>query len=170
MAQTKPHKNHTGITVRHRRRCGVRSDGRCSCDPSYRPEVWSPRERKKIRTTCRTLAEAKAWRRNVMAELRRGTRPAPDPLPLGEVAQCWLVGARAGAIRTRSGDPYKPSSIRGYEEALRRRVLPELGLRPLETIARRDLQDLVERLLASGHHASTIRPAIRPNASSGQIR
>jgi hypothetical protein len=162
MAHAMPTRSHTGITVRHGRHCGVHRASRCTCRPSYRPEVWSARDGKKIRTTCRTLAEARSWRRKAKAELRRGTLRAPDPLTLTEVAHSWLVGARAGAIRTRSGDVYKPSSIRGYEEALRVRVLPELGSRRLETITPRDLQDLVERLLADGHHASTIRNTLTP--------
>jgi len=155
-------RSHRGITVRHRRHCGVRSGGRCTCHPSYRPEVWSSRDGKKIRTTCRTLAEAKAWRRNAIGELRRNALRAPDPLTLAEVARRWRAGARAGAIRTRSGDPYKPSSIRGYEEALLTRVLPELGARRLEAIACRDLQDFIERLLADGHSPSTIRNTLTP--------
>src|SRR3954454_8451503 len=117
MANTTPSRSHTGITVRHGQRCETPSGGRCTCHPSYRPEVWSPRDGKKIRTTCRTLAQARAWRTSAKAELRRGVLRVPDPLTLAEAADSWIVGARAGAIRTRSGDPYKPSSIRGYEEA-----------------------------------------------------
>src|SRR3954454_11549766 len=116
MANTTPSRSHTGITVRHGQRCETPSGGRCTCHPSYRPEVWSPRDGKKIRATCHTLAEAKAWRRKATAEPRRGTLRAPHPLTLIDVADSWLVGARAGAIRTRSGDPYRPSSLRGYED------------------------------------------------------
>jgi hypothetical protein len=39
----------------------------------------------------------------------------------------WLAGAADGSIRDRSGDVYKPSFVRGYEQALRLRVLPVLG-------------------------------------------
>jgi len=45
------------------------------------------------------------------------------------------------------------------------RVLPELGSRRLETITRRDLQDLVERLLVEGNHPSTIRNTLTREAS-----
>ena len=86
MAESRRSPGHVGINVRHARQCRVRAGGRCSCSPSYRAEVWSARDRKKIRTTCRTLAEAKAWRANAKAELRRGTPRMPDPLTLAD----WL--------------------------------------------------------------------------------
>ena len=157
-----PPSRHPGITVRHSRRCGIHEGRPCSCTPSYRAEVWSARDGKKIRKDCRTLAEAKAWRADAMREIRLGTRRASAPLTVAEAAETWLTGARAGSIRNRSGDEYKPSSIRGYEEALRIRVLPELGSRRLDTITRSDLQGLVDRLLAEGQHPSTIRNSLMP--------
>ena len=157
-----PLSRHPGITVRHSRRCGIHEGRPCSCTPSYRAEVWSARDGKKIRKDCRTLAEAKAWRADAMREIRLGTRRASAPLTVAEAAETWLTGARAGSIRNRSGDEYKPSSIRGYEEALRIRVLPELGSRRLDTITRSDLQALVDRLLAEGQHPSTIRNSLMP--------
>jgi integrase len=153
---------HPGVTIRHSRRCSVQDGRPCSCTPSYRAEVWSARDGKKIRKDCRTLAEAKAWRADAMREIRLGTRRASAPLTVAEAAETWLTGARAGSIRNRSGDEYKPSSIRGYEEALRIRVLPELGSRRLDTITRSDLQGLVDRLLAEGQHPSTIRNSLMP--------
>jgi integrase len=154
--------HHPGITVRHATGCAAPDGGSCSCSPSYRAEVWSQRDGRKIRKTCRTLAEAKAWRADAMREIRLGTRRASAPLTVAATAEQWLTGARAGSIRNRSGDEYKPSSIRGYEEALRIRVLPELGSRRLDTITRSDLQALVDRLLAEGQHPSTIRNSLMP--------
>src|SRR3954452_14676921 len=154
--------HHPGITVRHATGCAAADGGTCSCSPSYRAEVWSQRDGRKIRKTCRTLAEAKAWRADAMREIRLGTRRAAAPLTVAAAAEAWLKGARAGSIRNRSGDEYKPSSIRGYEEALRIRVLPELGTRRLDTITRSDLQGLVDRLLAEGQHPSTIRNSLMP--------
>src|SRR3954451_24901689 len=154
--------HHPGITVRHATGCAAPEGGSCSCSPSYRAEVWSQRDGRKIRKTCRTLAEAKAWRADAMREVRLGTRRASAPVTVAVAAEAWLTGARSGAIRNRSGDAYKPSSIRGYEESLRIRVLPELGSRRLDTITRSDLQGLVDRLLAEGQHPSTIRNSLMP--------
>ncbi len=83
-------------------------------------------------------------------------------MTLRDVAETWLDGARAGSVRNRSGDRYKPSVIRGYETSLRLRVLPELGNRKLSEIRRRDVQDLADRLLGQGLDPSTIRNTLMP--------
>jgi integrase len=73
--------------------------------------------------------------------------------------------ARSGRGRTRSQSlrrPYKPSALRGYELGLRTRVLPALGDKQLSEIRRSDLQRLVNRLMAEGLSASSIRNALLP--------
>lgn len=52
--------------------------------------------------------------------------------------------------------------LRGYEQALRTRILPALGDKPLSEIRRSDLQRLVNRLMAEGLSASSIRNALLP--------
>jgi integrase len=81
---------------------------------------------------------------------------------LREAAEAWVEGARAGSIRNRSGDRYKPSVIRSYETSLRLRVLPELGKRKVSEIRRRDVQDLADRLLGERLDPSTIRNTLMP--------
>jgi len=44
-----------------------------------------------------------------------GAMRAPLRLTVAEAAEAWLAAARDGVTRTRSGDAYKPSAIRGYE-------------------------------------------------------
>jgi len=87
---------------------------------------------------------------------------APSQTTLREAAQAWFAGAQDGSIRTRSGDRYKPSALRGYEQALRNHLLPDLGAAKLSEIARSDVQDLADRLLARGLDPSTIRNALMP--------
>jgi integrase len=154
--------HHAGIEIRHGKRCRSRSGGACSCRPTYQASVWSAVEQKRIRKTFPTLAEARAWRSEAQTAIRRGTLRAPSQLTLCEAAETWLEGARAGSIRNRSGDRYKPSVIRGYESSLRLRVLPELGKRRLSEIRRSDVQDLADRLLGQGLDASTIRNTLMP--------
>jgi integrase len=92
----------------------------------------------------------------------------PTTLTLNEAVTAWLDGARSGVITNRSGDPYKPSAIRGYRDALDARVLPELGRRRLSEVTFLDLQDLVERLAAEKRPGgakwspSTVQGAITP--------
>ena len=87
---------------------------------------------------------------------------APTRTTLEEAADDWLAAARAGIARTRSGDPYKPSALRSYEEALRIKVLPELGKPRLSAVDRVAAQDLVYQLVAQGLAPSTVRNAVLP--------
>ncbi len=152
-----------GIEVRHQKACRTRGGAdRCTCSPTYRAGAWSARDQRRLTKTFGTRAEAKAWRGEVQAGLRRGTVRASSAA-LREVAEVvWVSGAAAGAIRNRSGDVYKPSVVRSYDSALRLRVLPELGARRLTDIERADLQALVDRMVIDGHGASTIRNALLP--------
>jgi integrase len=153
---------HVGILVRHVKACATHSRRRCNCRPSYQASVWSPRDQKRIKKSFPTLAAAKAWRAEAQTAIRRGTMRAPSQVTLRDAAQAWLVGVRAGSIRNRSGDRYKPSVVRSYEIALRLRLLPELGGRRVADIRRADVQDFADRLLARGEEASTIRNTLMP--------
>ena len=162
LAPMRSQRNPQGIRVRHSRRCTSTSGSRCSCAPSYEASVYSVRDGRKIRRTFPTLAAASAWRADASSALRKGTMRPPSQTTLGEAAQAWLLGACDGSIRTRSGDPYKPSALRAYEQALRARVLPGLGAAKLSEVGRADVQDLADRLLAQGLDPSTIRNALMP--------
>jgi integrase len=151
----------SGIEVRHQRGCRSSAGGRCSCTPSYRAIVWSTRDGRRLTKSFRTRAEAKAWRVDAQAGLRRGTLRAGYTTLL-EAAETWLFGAATGAVRNRSGDVYKPSVVRSYDSALRLRVLPALGARRLTDIERADLQALVDRLVTAGDGPSTVRNALLP--------
>jgi len=87
---------------------------------------------------------------------------APTPETLREAAEDWLAAAEAGIIRTRSGDPFKPSALRSYREALRAKLLPTLGSQRLSAVTSNQIQDLVDRLVAQGLAPSTVRNAVLP--------
>ena len=156
-------RTHAGIRVRHGRSCSTNSGAdRCNCSPSYEASVYSVRDEKKVRKTFANLSEARSWRADASSALRKGTMRAPSAITLREAAAAWLEGAQDGSIRNRSGDPYKPSAIRGYEQALRTRILPDLGAAKLSEVGRADVQDLADRLLAKKLDPSTIRNALMP--------
>src|SRR5665213_1227022 len=148
-----------GIRQRHGNACkGGRA---CACP--WRAEVFSVRDGAKIRKTFPTKAAALAWRRDSLSAVQNGRMRAP--LRAGRYARPREHGRRArraASSGTRSGDPYKPGALRTYEKALRLRVLPKLGERRLEGIARIDLQDIVDELLAEGVNASTIAGTLLP--------
>ncbi len=59
-----------GITVRHGKCCPTREGGPCRCCPAYQAQVFSPRDRRTIRKSFRTLADARL-------ALRHEGRPPP---------------------------------------------------------------------------------------------
>jgi integrase len=152
----------TGIQVRHKKACAYRSGARCNCDPTYQAAVWSARDSKRIRKTFATLAEARAWRAETQTGVRRGTLRAPAHTTVAEAAEELVAGMKSGRVRTRSGDPYKPSAVRSYEAALRDHVVPHIGRTRLGDVQHRDVQRIADDLLAEGRDPSTIRNALMP--------
>ncbi|HEX7059582.1 MAG TPA: site-specific integrase [Solirubrobacterales bacterium] len=73
-----------------------------------------------------------------------------------------MKAAKAGVVRTRSGDPYKPGALRGYEQALSARIVPRFGHLKTSGLHRNAVQDLVDEMLAEGLAPSTVRNAILP--------
>jgi len=149
----------TGIRQRHGNGC-KRPESGCKCP--WQAEVYSPRDKKKIRKLFPTKDAAKGWRADASGQVRRKELRAPTAVTLDQAADAWLEGARTGLIRTRSGDPYKPSAVRSIEADLRLRVRPEFGPRKLAAITHTDLQDFVDTLVAEELSPSTIGGAILP--------
>jgi len=165
---SRSHGCHVGIVVKHRAGCASEHDARCNCRRVYQAAVWSARDGKRIRKHFDSLGDAKAWRAESYGKLRRREMRAPSAMTLAEAADRWLAGVRSGAVRTGSGDAYKPSTIRSYEQALRGPkdgtggVLRALGFIRLSDLALDDVQGYADALLASGAEPSTIRNAIMP--------
>jgi len=158
MSQRNPSRLPTGIYRRHRRTCD--GTGRCECP--YLATVYSAREHKLLRKQFPTLAAAKRWRRDAQTAVEDGTMRAPTATTVRQAADVWLAGAEDGSIRTRSGDVYKPSALRGYRRSLTLHVLPVLGDARLSEVRLVDVQDLAERLLAQPMDPSTLRNALMP--------
>jgi integrase len=163
-----------GVLYRHSRDCADhdRCDKRCN-DSDTPWEAWvfdakyvdpkHPSKRgKKIRTRWATHAAAKGWRDDAARQVRNHTLRAAPPRTLNAEIAEWLEGARAGRIRNKREQPYKPAVVRNYELALRLRVQPVLGDRRLADIHFADLLDLKEQLQGSGVSDSTIRNTFVP--------
>lgn len=146
----------TGITKRHGRGCGGRNGGRCNCEPTYEAWVFSKRENRKIRKSFAREAEAKTWRADALALQARGGLRAPKRTTLDQAWLAWKAAAEAGTVRNRSGDRFKPAAIRGYDQGMRLRVLPEFGSVRLADLDRVDLQRFVYRLQEQGLAPPTI--------------
>ena len=153
----------TGIRERHQRSCAsIASKARCSCTPTFEALVTLGKTGERRRKTFATLADAKAWRVQMLAAKAHRRLRAPKSLTLREASERFVEGMRNGTIANRSGEPYKPSVIRSYEQALKRYVLPDLGGRRLGDVTSGDLQRLIERMRGEALSASTIRNALNP--------
>ena len=151
-----------GIVKRHTEGCNGANGGKCGCRAGYEAWVYSPRDGRKIRRTFANYAEARSWRADAKRQIDQGVLRAPAQQTLRQAAETWLAGAERGEVRNRSGDPYKPSTLRGYRHALEERVLPLIGGEKLSAITTSDLQLLVDRWQADGLPASTLRNIIKP--------
>jgi integrase len=152
-----------GVVIRHRKACAAQAGPKaCDCRPGYQAQVFSPLDRRTIRKTFPTLADARAWRAETQAALNQGTMRAPSRKTIAEAAEEWVSAARAGIARTRSGDAYKPGALRGYEHALSKRLIPRFGRLKVSALTRNAIQDLVDELLAEGFAPSTIRNTVLP--------
>jgi integrase len=157
-----PERKQTRIEVRHARNCRSGQGEPCDCTPGFRAFVWSARDERRIQKTFPTEAAALLWREDARVDLRRGVLVAARPVALREFADAWLAGATDGSIRNRSGDRYKPSTVRGYEQALREYVLPEIGGAKLQELRRQDIQRLADDLAGLDISAATVRNALLP--------
>jgi integrase len=130
--------------------------------------VWSARDAKRIRKHFDSLDDARRWRAESYGRLRRREMRAPSAITFGQAAELWLAGVRAGSIRNRSGDVYKPSTIRSYELALRGPrgggggLLREFARIRLSDLCIDDIQEYADRLLAAGAQPSTVHNQIMP--------
>lgn len=149
----------TGVEVRHGQGCRLEETGRCNCDPRYRGRIAAGRSRRVNGPWTRSLAEARSWRTITLAKLERGEEESEtrSRRTVAEAADEWSEGVRTGAVRNRSGRPYKPSSARALEAALRPRVVPTFGRERLSDIDRPRLQRWVRSLIADDLDASTVR-------------
>jgi len=71
-------------------------------------------------------------------------------------------GGRGGDRPHPLGRPLQASALRAYQQALRTKLLAPLGHRRLSAITSAAIQDVVDRLVADGHSASTVRNAVLP--------
>src|SRR5579871_794567 len=119
----------TGIRKIHSKACPAKADSaaRCKCRPSWEASVYDATAKRKIRRNFSTESAAKAWRNASAENLRRGELRAAPPTTIRQAAATLLDGMRSGVVRNRSGDLYKPSVIRSYDQALKLYILPEVG-------------------------------------------
>ncbi len=115
-----------------------------------------------MRRTFATLAAARTWRADALTAAQRGRLRGPSARTVREAGNELKDGMESGAAQSRSGDRYRPSTIRSYREALAARVVPPFGAMKLTDVRRRHVQALVDEMLTDGVAPSTIRNALMP--------
>lgn len=128
----------------------------------YQAQAWSPRERRRTSRTFSTLSAAKASKRDMEQGFARGTRSGASAPRLRDFAARWLADAMSGVLRTRSGEAYRASTLRGYRHALDDVLLPAFGPKRLSEITRGELHRLAQRLTREGLKPSTVRNTLLP--------
>ena len=126
-----------------------------------------------LTATLPSFEQALAWRAQALAAAdglgeaperptsRRAT--AARAVSVEDAARRLCKGIAEGKVRARDGRPYKPSTVRKYEEALRTLVLPRIGAVPIASLTNGDAQRLVDELAAerTPEHARKALTALR---------
>src|SRR4051812_14848762 len=104
------------------RRIGINERLDAAGREQYRGHVYDRRAKKKIRGPWTySLAAAKNWRNDALTKLEAGLLSADRGDTIAVAGPAFIAAAKTGEARTRSGDRYKPSAIRNYEQGLRLR-------------------------------------------------
>ena len=132
---------------------GVAPRRRASAAPARRATKRSWLSASWASASARPSRRSRRRRRGAFACKAAKTRQrlrSPARVTLREAAEAFMEGIRSGAIANRSGETYKPSAVRSYEQALASHVLPDPGGMRLGDVTAADLQALVERLRGEG--------------------
>lgn len=154
-----------GIRIRHSRTCATRQGASCSCKPTYQAQAYDARTGRQVWRSAKTLSEAKRWRSDAQAALRRGDLSADRGPTLNDALDRWL-GALAGEF-TRSGEPYKPGTIRDYRRCIDAHgVRDALGHYRLSELRTQDVQHWIDDVVAGKDGAkpapATVDAALTP--------
>ncbi|HEY0390994.1 MAG TPA: tyrosine-type recombinase/integrase [Solirubrobacterales bacterium] len=153
-----------GITPRHARTCSKKNGGeRCTCLPTYQAQAWAPGTGRRGATkTFPRIGEAEDWLAEKKLEIRRGSFRPGRQVTLRVAFDELFADMRAGIVRNRSGETYKPGVIREYERDARNHILPLFGSAKPGDIRGADVQRLVGRLVRDGKEASTVHNVMLP--------
>ena len=128
----------------------------------WQAEVFDQRTNRRRRKHFRTLAEARAWRREAQTAVQQGTVRITTTPSLRDACAALIEGMESGAIPARGGQPYRAAVIRKYASTLRLYVLDDLGALSVNEVTHVDLLDHADRLRARGLAPNTVRRAFDP--------
>jgi integrase len=154
-----------GVVRRHTRQCRTPKGRRCNCKGSFEAWVYIAREGGKVRKCFKRKVDAEAWRVRALEEANKGILQLPnrDGRDLASALKQLLEDMQKGRVRPRNRHRYKPSTVRNYEQHVRRRIAPTpLGSMRVREIRRLDVQEFVDELLGEGLAPSTVNNILNP--------
>ncbi|MDQ6806160.1 MAG: site-specific integrase [Actinomycetota bacterium] len=150
------------IEERHSKECASHRGKRCNCVARYRGEVRDATGRKVRSAWSASRAQVTSWEKEAMVAVRHGRLRASTPTTVRQAGIALVAGMRSRAILDRSGKPYKPKTVRGYEHSLDTYIYPLLGSRKVSSLRRADIQGFVEEMRALGAAPSTVHNRLDP--------
>jgi integrase len=151
-----------GIYRVHSRTCAASEGKRCNCEPTFQATVYSVRDDKLIRRHFPGQKEAELWRGEIRGAVADGKLRAAAPTSVKVAGTALLAGMRDGTITNRSGQRYKPSTVRRYELALEKHLEPVLGDVRLADVDRARVRALIRDWQRAGMVPSSIRNNLDP--------
>jgi hypothetical protein len=119
--------------------------------------VWIAWDGQRLRKRFAGQREAKAWGGEIRGAVCRGQVRAPTRKTIDQPADELVAGVKAGTIVNRSGRPYKPSAVRGYDRSPRLRIRPDIGSVRLSQVDRARVRLLIPKWVGDGQTPSTRR-------------
>jgi integrase len=131
----------------------------------YQARVFNRYTGRRITQTFENKGAAWSWHDRVKEEIDRGgahvpmANTAPPPITLGALWREFLAAGRDGVARAKGGALYKPSVISQYQSAIGYALHWLDGSRPVAQLTRKDVQDMIDWMVAGGYAPSTVRNA-----------
>ena len=152
-----------GVYARHQQACATTATGDaklCDCKPTYWGKVWDRaigRHRKTRRH--RTVTAARNARDDLRSEIEDGKLPVSSSPKVDDAIASFVQAAKDGVALNKWGRRYRRRAWKDLESALQH-IPSETRRRRLDDVRRGDLQQLVDKLAASGMSGSRIRSVI----------
>lgn len=142
-------------------RLGIEQRATAAGSQQYRARVFDKVSQRQLRSPWTgSLAEARAWRVDALAQLQAGILSGDRGYTVREAVTVFLAGVQDGTIRTRSGHRYQGSTVRGYKRELQERIQPAFGSARLGEVTLPDCQRWADELAGQGLAPSTIRNVV----------
>jgi integrase len=119
---------------------------------TFRDPYGKPRKK-----AARTLAEARALKGQLTADVQRGEYRPVKKVPFTEYALDWI-----DHYGGRSSRGVRPETVADYRRRLEREAIPFFGRMPLAAIQPADIKRFARHVASRGVSASTVRLALAP--------